>query len=62
MMKREKDNVPGLSLNSGAPAQSTPGEALNFSNECWAEGLRLAKTSHDHYQHVMDTVRRTLTS
>lgn len=61
-MKREKDIVLGLRLNSRAPAQRIPGEALNFSNECWADGLRLAKTSHNHYQHVMDAVRRTLTS
>lgn len=61
-MKRLTDNVLGRWLNSRPPAQRTPDEVLNFFDECWAEGLRLAKTSLVHDQLVMDTVRWTLIS
>ncbi len=60
-MKRTRQDVGALWLASRAPEQRTGNEALKFSDECWAEGLRLASSQANHYQHIMDVVRRSLT-
>lgn len=37
--------------------QRTANDAEKFACETWDEGLRLAKSPDNHYQHVMNTVR-----
>ena len=47
-------------LESRLPSQRTGREALVFSNECWASGLRLAANQRVHDQLVMQEIRWTL--
>ncbi|WP_131076982.1 hypothetical protein [Klebsiella quasipneumoniae] len=49
-------------LDSRQPAQRTGNEALKFSDECWAGGLRLAASRGVHYELVMAAIRGTMIS
>ncbi len=40
------------------PSQLTGSEKLQFSDECWAEELRLSSVPSVHYQMVMAIIRR----
>lgn len=60
-MKRTRQDVGARWLASHAPEQRTGEEAQKFSDECWAEGLRLAASQANHYQHIMEVVRSSLT-
>lgn len=60
-MKKTRQDVRARWLASRVPEQRTGEEALKFSDECWAEGLRLAASRANHYQHIMDVVRGSLT-
>jgi hypothetical protein len=60
-MKRTRQEVGARWLASRTPERRTGEEALKFSDECWAEGLRLAASQANHYQHIMDMVRWSLT-
>lgn len=60
-MKKTRQNVGARWLASRVPEQRTVEEALKFSDECWAEGLRLAASRANHYQHIMDVVLWSLT-
>lgn len=60
-MKRTRQEVGARWLASRAPERRTGEEALKFSDECWVEGLRLAASQANHYQHIMDVVRWSLT-
>ena len=43
---------------TGRPAEErTSNHTEQFVDEMWAQGLRLAKTQHLHYQLVMDVIR-----
>lgn len=35
----------------------TANDTYLFIDEMWETGLRMSNTQHDHYQHVMDTIR-----
>ena len=59
-MKRTRHEVVARWLASRAPEQRTGNEALIFSDECWAGGLRLAASPVVHYELVMAAIRRTL--
>lgn len=37
--------------------QRKAANALKFTDEMWAAGIRLASNQHHHYQHVMDVIR-----
>ncbi|MBN3263030.1 hypothetical protein [Pectobacterium brasiliense] len=37
--------------------QRTGEEAIRLADDAWAQGLRLARHQHTHYQLVMDLVR-----
>ncbi|MFK3711619.1 hypothetical protein [Leclercia adecarboxylata] len=60
-MKRKRQDVGARWLASRVPEKRTGEEALKFSDECWADGLRLAVSQPNHYQHIMDVVRWSLT-
>ncbi|HHG0625762.1 TPA: hypothetical protein ACPUGO_005082 [Klebsiella pneumoniae] len=60
-MKRTRQEVGAIWLGSRAREQRTGEEALKFSDECWAEGLRLAVSRANPYQHIMDVPRWSLT-
>lgn len=56
-MKRTRQEVEARWLTSRTPERRTGEEAVKFSDECWAEGLRLAASQLNHYQHIMNVVR-----
>ncbi|MDJ0042583.1 MULTISPECIES: hypothetical protein [Pantoea] len=56
-MKRSIQDVEARWLAGRKPEQRTGNEALKFSDECWAEGMRLAASQANHYQCIMDVVR-----
>ncbi|WP_263754822.1 hypothetical protein [Kosakonia cowanii] len=60
-MKRRRQEVEARWLDSRVPEQRTGNEAIKFSDECWEEGLRLDACRANHYQHVIDVVRWSLT-
>jgi len=60
-MKRSIQDVEARWLAGREPEQRTGNEALKFSDECWAEGMRLAASQANHYQCIMDMVRWSLT-
>lgn len=60
-MNRAYQEVEARWLAGRAPEQRTGNEALKFSDECWAEGPRLAASQANHYQRIMDVVRWSLT-
>ncbi|WP_369834960.1 hypothetical protein [Cronobacter sakazakii] len=57
MNKRHHEVVSRMLLTREL-SQFTGSEALEFSDECWAEGIRLAPSPFVHYQMVMDIIRR----
>lgn len=60
-MKRTHQDVGARWLANHAPEQRTGEEAQKFSDECWAEGLRLAASQENHYQYIMNLIRWSLT-
>ncbi|MEQ9927957.1 hypothetical protein [Pectobacterium parvum] len=40
--------------------QRTGEEAIRLADDAWAQGLRLSRYQHTHYQLVMDLVRREI--
>ncbi|MDF7662860.1 hypothetical protein PUG81_28260 [Erwiniaceae bacterium L1_54_6] len=59
-MNQKRQAVQGRWLDTRQPAQRTGNEALIFSDECWAGGLRLAASPVVHYELVMAAIHRTL--
>lgn len=42
--------------------QRGPSDAVDFSDELWTEGHRVAKTQTNHYQMVMSIIRGRIES
>lgn len=61
-MNQKRQAVYTRWLDTRQPAQRTGNEALEFSDECWAGGLRLSASPSIHYELVMAAIRRTLIS
>ncbi len=61
-MKRTRQDIEARWLGSRAPEQRAGEEALKFSDECWAEGLRLAASQANHYQLIMNMIRWSFTA
>lgn len=59
-MNQKRQTVQTRWLDTRQPAQRTGNEALKFSDECWAGGLRLAVSPSVHYELVMAAIRMTL--
>lgn len=59
--KRTRQEVEARWLDSRESERRTGNEALQFSDECWTEGLRLAASQANHYQRIMDVARWSLT-
>lgn len=59
-MNQIRQAVQNRWLDSRQPAQRNGNEALKFSDECWAGGLRLAASPSVHYELVMAAIRWTL--
>ncbi|HAU5462143.1 hypothetical protein CDU01_10940 [Cronobacter sakazakii] len=57
-MNKRHHEVVSRMLLTREPSQLTGSEALEFSDECWSEGIRLAPSPFVHYQMVMDIIRR----
>ena len=45
-------------LLTRGPLRLTGSDALQFSDECWAEGIRLSPSPFVRYQLVMNIIRR----
>ena len=59
-MNRTRNEVQSRWLASRESSQRTGDEALKFSDECWAGGLRLATSPLVHYELVMASIRWSL--
>lgn len=59
-MNRKRREVESRWLISRQPPQRTGNEALKFSDECWAGGLRLSASQSVHYDLVMASIRWSL--
>lgn len=59
-MNRKRREVESRWLTGRQPSQRTGEEALKFSDECWAGGLRLATNQSVHYDLVMASIRWSL--
>ncbi|HEJ7885128.1 TPA: hypothetical protein ACKP7A_002510 [Serratia liquefaciens] len=60
-MNRFHREAEALWFNTRNLSQRTGTEAEKFADECWAKGLRLAASQANHYQHIMEVVRSSLT-
>lgn len=58
-MNRLDRETEALWFNTRKPSQRTDAEGEKFSDECWAQGLRLAASQQNHYQLIMNMVRRS---
>lgn len=56
-MNRTRNEVQSRWLASREPSLRTGDEAMKFSDECWAGGLRLATSPSVHYELVMASIR-----
>ncbi|EOC3062504.1 hypothetical protein [Cronobacter dublinensis] len=56
MNKKRHEVVYHMLLTRG-PLRLTGSDALQFSDECWAEGIRLSPSPFVHYQLVMNIIR-----
>jgi hypothetical protein len=61
-MKRRHQEVGAAGWSAVHRSCAPLEDALKFSDECWAEGLRLAASQANYYQLIMDVVRWSLTS
>ncbi|WOJ30914.1 hypothetical protein R1917_00490 [Citrobacter koseri] len=61
-MKRTRQQVGARWPGSRAPELRTGEEALKFSDECWAEKLRLATSQANHCQLIMSMIRWSFTA
>lgn len=59
-MDRKRQAVQTCWLGSRQPARRTGNKALKFSDESWADGLRLAGRPGVHYELVTAPIRWTL--
>jgi hypothetical protein len=55
--KRAQDHEIQQRWDARPPERRRAADGMEFADEMWVEGLRLAGDQHTHYQHVMDLVR-----